>query len=80
MGQHLVIMKQLDMQKNNPTRFLELTRTHPIAARRITAEKYFAGCEVLYSWRPDLKQPGQTLLCRERTDELCKSCIDIIKQ
>lgn len=73
------IMKQLDMQKNNITGFLELTRTHPIAARRIMAEKYFADCEILYSWRPDLKQPGQTILSRERTDELCKTCISIIK-
>ena len=72
------IMKQLDMQKSNITKLLELTQTHPATARRIAAEKYFADCEVLYKWRPDLRQSGRTLFSRKRADELCKSCINII--
>ncbi len=82
-GEHKInfddIMKQLELQESNIARLEELSRSHPAAARRIAAEKYFADCEVLYKWRPDLKQPGQFLRSREQTDELCKQCINIIK-
>lgn len=74
------IVKQLDMQQNNITRLEELTRTHPAAARRIVAERYFAECDVLYRWRPDLRRPGQTMRSKEETDDLCKRYINILKE
>ena len=82
-GEHEInfdeIMKQLAMQESNITRFEELLNSHPVVARRIAAEKYFADCETLYKWRPDLRQAGQMLKSREQTDELCKRCVNIIK-
>ncbi|MBR2209559.1 MAG: M48 family metallopeptidase [Synergistaceae bacterium] len=82
-GEHEInldeIMKQLNMQESNITRFEELFNNHPVVARRIAAEKYFADCETLYKWRPDLMEAGRTLRSREQTDELCKRCVSIIK-
>ena len=73
------IHDQLAMTLDNPTRMLEITNTHPAFARRIFCDKEFEQCDVLYSWRPDMKKPGLTLRSKEETDERCKKLVNIIK-
>ena len=56
---------------------MELNYTHPLTIKRILADLEFAECETLYSWRPDLKKPGQLMRTQEQTDERCKKFIDV---
>ncbi len=71
------IRAQLDMQVSNISKYEEVTRSHPTAARRIAAEMEYAECETLYQWRPDLLQPDQKLRSRKETDDRCKKVIDL---
>lgn len=73
------LKKQLDQINDSPYRYQELMKSHPIAVRRIFAEMEFAKCETLYSWRPDLKQPGVKLQSKQATDEVCKKIVGILK-
>lgn len=74
------LRRQLDMQMSNVTKFNELIYDHPTSVRRIMAEMEFAECEIFYSWRPELKQPGQTLRSNEETDERCRHFVDITRK
>lgn len=69
--------KQLKIQMSNMSKLEEWYQTHPGTLRRIMAEKEFAECEVLYSWRPDLKNPDMTLRSKAECDERCKSYINL---
>ena len=70
----------MDIANDSPYRVYEaLEMNHPMAARRIFAEMEFAKCETLYSWGPDLKQPGLKLQTKAKTDEVCKKIIGVMK-
>ena len=71
---------QLAVNYEAAIRYTELLGTHPITIKRIMADLEFAECETLYQWRPDLKQPGQTLRSQEETDARCKKFIDVISK
>ncbi|MBE6742173.1 MAG: M48 family metallopeptidase [Ruminococcaceae bacterium] len=73
------LKKQLEVIENSPYRFNELYDNHPIAVRRVFADLEFSKCETLYSWRPDLKQPGIKLQSRETTDNACKKIVGVAK-
>lgn len=73
------IYEQLSMTLDNPTRLLEIQRDHPAFARRVFCDKEFEQCEVLYSWRPDLKKPGMKLRTKSETDLRCKKLVNIVK-
>lgn len=73
------LKKQLDHINDSPYRYQEWIADHPISIRRIFAEMEFAKCETLYSWRPDLKQPGVKLQSKQATDEACKKIVGILK-
>lgn len=75
-----LLQSQLTMQMSNMARFEELFASHPSSARRIAAEMEFAGCEVLYRWRPELKEAGQTMRSREETDNRCRRFIDVARK
>lgn len=76
------IQEQLDLQLSNIARYDELlgNDSHPATARRIAAIREFAECEVLYSWRPELKKPGQTMRSRAETEERCRNVIHITRK
>lgn len=74
------LKKQMDIADDSPYRVYEaLNFDHPMSIRRIFAEMEFAKCETLYSWRPDLRQPGLKLNSREATDEACKKIIGVLQ-
>lgn len=83
-GEHTIdyeeLEKQLQMQTENIARLEELTSNHPTTVRRIMAEKAFAECELLYQWRPDLRQPGQSLHNKDYVDDLCRKYIQVVKK
>ena len=60
-------------------RLEELMMDHPASVRRIMAEMEFAECEILYRWRPELREAGQTARSREETDERCRRYVDVVR-
>ncbi len=68
---------QLRQQMGNITKYNEILDSHPSGVRRIMAEKEFAECEVLYSWRPDLKRSDSVLHTKKECDERCKTYINL---
>lgn len=73
------IYEQLSMTLDNPTRLLEIVSAHPAFARRVFCDKEFEQCEVLYSWRPDMKKPGMRIHTKEETDAKCKKLVNIYR-
>lgn len=72
------LRSQLDLTLDNPSRIYEINSDHPSALRRIFAEMAFAECEVLYRWRPELKQPDMRVYSRKETDEKCQKLVNIL--
>ena len=73
------IYEQLLMTLDNPTRLLEIQRDHPAFARRVFCSKEFEQCEVLYSWRPDIRKPGTRVHKKDETDAKCKKLVSFYK-
>ncbi len=73
------IYEQLSMTLDNPTRLLEIGSDHPAFARRVFCEKEFEKCEVLYSWRPDMKKVGIRPRTKEETDAQCRKIVNIMR-
>jgi len=73
------VLKQYDMLRSTPVRMLELAGAHPIPVRRIFAAQSFLDSEVLYSWRPDWKEPGRTLISKQELDARCEKYIGVVK-
>lgn len=71
------LKEQMQMSMNNVHRLYELYSTHPLSIKRIFAMMEFAQCDTFYSWRPDLRQPGQALRSKAATDERCKQFIRV---
>lgn len=73
------IYEQLTMTLDNPARLLEIQSDHPAFARRFFCEKEFEQCEILHSWRPDIKKPGMRIHTKAETDARCKKLVNIMK-
>ena len=73
------IYEQLSMTLDNPTRLLEIQYDHPSFARRVLCDREFEQCEVLFSWRPDLKKSGIKVQTKEETDARCKKYVNIVE-
>jgi len=71
------ILKQYEKIRSNPVRFIELDNTHPIGTRRILAAQAFLDSEVLYTWRPEWKEPGKQLLNKQELDTRCGKIISV---
>lgn len=71
------LKEQMKMSMNNITGMYELYADHPLSIKRIFAMMEFAQCETFYSWRPDLKQPGQVIRSKAATDDRCGKIINI---
>lgn len=48
-------IKQLERTQATPLRLLELTASHPLIPKRLTALNAFADCDVLHNWRPEMR-------------------------
>lgn len=73
------ILKQYEMLRSTPVRFLELYADHPVPVRRIFAEREFINCDVLYKWRPEWKTPGMELINKQELDARCDKYIGVLK-
>jgi len=73
------VLKQYDALRETPVRYLEITQSHPASVRRIFAEQDFLDSEVLYSWRPEWKQPGMKLISKQELDARCKKYISVTR-
>ncbi len=58
----------------------ELYNTHPSSIRRVLASEEFIKCDLLYEWRPELKNPEMTLQSKEETDKKCEKYTAVIKE
>ena len=73
------ILKQYDTLSATPVRMLELLNTHPLPVRRIFAIKAFLDSDILYTWRPEWKQPGKQTISKEELDARCTKFIGVVK-
>ena len=73
------ILKQYEMLRKTPVRFLEIDSTHPAAVRRIFADKEFLNSEVLYKWRPEWKTSDMQLFNKQELDARCEKYISVTK-
>lgn len=74
------VLKQYDEFKDSPFRLQEMLYDHPVTVRRIFADKEFFNSEVLYSWRPEWKKLGMTLLDKQELDARCEKYIAVMKR
>lgn len=74
------IRAQLNELSTVASVYTELFRDHPSSMRRILASDDFSRCELLYRWRPDLKQPGMKLMTKEETDAAVSKYIAAFKE
>ena len=73
------VLRQYDMLRSTPVRLLELESTHPVPVRRMFAVMEFMNSELLYSWRPEWRTPGQELLSKQELDARCEQYVGVIK-
>lgn len=72
-------LKQIRNVQSTPVRLLELTQSHPLIHKRIEALRLFAECEVLHSWRPELRS-STPVRSKPETDDLCEQFIRVLAQ
>lgn len=60
--------------------FTELNRSHPSSIRRVLTSEEFTHCEILYKWRPELKQPGMVFHTKEESDKICEKYTAVFKE
>lgn len=73
------LLKQYEMLRQTPVRFLELTTTHPTTVRRVLAMLEFENSQTLYSWRPSPRPSSQRLLTKEELDANCAKYTNVTK-
>lgn len=71
-------LAQIKKVQASPLRLLELLQTHPLIHKRIEALRLFADCDVLHSWRPELRSP-RPVRSKAETDKLCEQFISVLK-
>jgi len=72
-------LKQYEMIKSTPVRFLELSSSHPVPVRRIFAMKEFLNSEVLYKWRQEWRKSEMKTIGKQELDMRCEKYIGVIK-
>ena len=72
-------LKQYDMLRKTPVRFLELDSTHPTTVRRLYADLEFLNSEILYKWRPEWRKPDMKLIDKQELDTRCEKYISVIR-
>jgi Zn-dependent protease with chaperone function len=69
-------VKQLETDQSTPLRLWEATIDHPITSKRIAMIKIFRRCEVLFSWRPEMRGDAPAL-SKEATDYQCEQIASV---
>jgi|SRR5579859_1087239 len=69
-------LRQIASVQETPLRLLELGNTHPIIPKRIQALREFAHCDVLGTWRPELRAAGPAL-SKAQVDQECERFISV---
>jgi len=64
-------VKQLESTQNTPVRLWEAVLSHPIVTKRIAMLRVFRQCEVLFSWRPEMRN-DQPSISRSIADQQCE--------
>jgi Zn-dependent protease with chaperone function len=64
-------VKQLETTQSTPVRLWEAALSHPIVTKRIAMVRIFRQCEVLFSWRPEMRN-DQPAISREDADAQCE--------
>lgn len=60
--------------------FTEMQNFHPSSIRRVLTSEEFTHCEILYKWRPELKQPGMVLHTKKESDKVCEKYTTVFKK
>jgi Zn-dependent protease with chaperone function len=63
-------------RSGGPAHFSELFADHPLIPRRVEALSWFATCETLYGWRPELRSTGETL-SKAEVDRRCEQIVNV---
>lgn len=71
-------LEQITKVQSSPLRLFELTRSHPLIHKRIQALRLFANCDVLFTWRPELRT-SETPRLKAEVDQECAAFIDVWK-
>lgn len=72
-------LKQYDILRKTPVRLLELNSTHPNTVRRLYANLEFLNSEILYTWRPEWKNPDMKLIDKQELDARCEKYISVLR-
>lgn len=72
-------LKQIQQVQSTPVRLMELTKSHPLTPKRLEAIRLFVDCDVLHSWRPELRSPT-SVRSKAETDDLCEQFISVFAQ
>lgn len=70
------IMEKFDVMHKTPVRNLKFSADTTLDERRIMAGLEFTGCEVLYSWRPDLNSRNGHLSSKQSLEIRCEILAD----
>jgi Zn-dependent protease with chaperone function len=70
-------IQQIGRVQSTPVRLLELTYNEPLIHKRIEALRLFANCEVLASWRSELKL--SKMISKEEVDRVCEDLMGVLK-
>lgn len=72
-------LKQYDVLRKTPVKFLELDLTHPVTVRRMYADLEFHNSELLYKWRPEWRKPDMHLIDKQELDLRCEKYVSVLK-
>jgi Zn-dependent protease with chaperone function len=64
-------VKQLESNQATPLRLYEATMDHPIISKRIEMLRIFRQCDVLFSWRPEMRG-DKPALSKDAVDMQCE--------
>lgn len=70
-------LEQLKHVRSSPARFLEFLGTHPLVHKRIEAVRLFGNCDVLHSWRPELRALTSPV-SKNEVDSQCERIISVV--
>jgi Zn-dependent protease with chaperone function len=69
-------VKQLETTQNTPVRLYEAVMSHPIVTKRLAMLRVFRQCDVLFSWRPEMRN-DQPSISRSIADQQCEQIASV---
>ncbi len=71
-------LKQISQIQSTPVRLLEFTYNQPLIHKRIEALRLFSNCDVLASWREEMRLINA--IDKQEVDRLCEQLIGVISK